>query len=128
MNNPTREDLKVFILIWSFIFLLISVYPLFIGQNVRVWSVVISIIFILVAFIRPTLFKGFYRVWIRIGDFIGNIISKSVLFILFFGLFTPISVILKLFGKDLLRKKINKNKSTYWIEREIQPQPMKNQF
>ncbi len=50
------------------------------------------------------------------------------MFILYFGIFTPVSLVLKILGKDLLKKKMDKQGSSYWIDRETQPQSMKNQF
>lgn len=70
----------------------------------------------------------FYSMWMKVSEFIGSVISKIIMFILYFGLFTIVSIVLKIFGKDLLRKKMDKNQSTYWINREMQPQSMKNQF
>ena len=69
-----------------------------------------------------------YYVWLKFGTYTSNITSKFILFILFFGIFTPISLILKLLNKDLLSKKINKTATTYWIIRKTQPQSMRNQF
>ena len=63
-----------------------------------------------------------------IGEFIGGVISKIIMFALYFGVFTPYSIFLKIIGKDLLNKKIDKSRESYWTEREKQPESMKNQF
>lgn len=71
---------------------------------------------------------NFYKVFIKFGNLIGGIISKIIMFVLYFGLFTPVSIFLKIIAKDLLNKKVDKSKKSYWIERESQPQSMKQQF
>ena len=69
-----------------------------------------------------------YNGWIKFGDTIGKVTSKIILFVLFFLLFTPIALFLRVIGKDLLDKKIKRDKKSYWIEREEQPTSMKYQF
>lgn len=123
-----KKDLIIFSLIWILIFLGIGLYPLLHMNEPKIWSLSIATLFILITIIRPSILKIFYNTWLKVGDFIGGIISKVIMFILYFMLFTPISFILKILGKDLLRKKVNKNKPTYWIIRDIQPESMKNQF
>jgi hypothetical protein len=122
------KKLQTFAYIWGFIFITIALYPLLKSGEIKVWSVVVSITFISTANIRPLFLLGFYNLWTKIGDVIGGIISKIIMFILYFGLFTPISIVLKLLGKDLLDKKVEKSRNSYWIERKTQPQSMKNQF
>ena len=139
MNQKIKKsELKKFSLIWACLFLGIGIYPIYKGDAmlnfslakdlVRIWFVVISGIFLSIAFIKPEILKPFYRLWVKVGEFIGGIISKIIMFILYFGIFTPISFGLKVFGKDLLGKRMDKAASTYWITRDTQPQPMKNQF
>lgn len=128
MKHSQIKDLKTFALIWSLIFLLIGIYPLWTDNPIRLWAVVIMLLFLLVAFVNPYLLNSFYKMWIKLGEFIGGIISKIIMIILFYGMFTPIAFILKLLNKDLLKKKLDKTSSTYWIKRETQPGSLKNQF
>jgi hypothetical protein len=121
-KNIKKKDLKIFAFIWSGIFIAIGIL-----QEVNLFYYIASV-FIIIGLFKPSLFSGFYKVWTKIGEFIGGIISKIIMFILYFGLFTPVSIFLKILGKDLLNKKIDKSKNSYWIERESQPQSMKNQF
>lgn len=121
-NNIKIKDLRTFAFIWSFIFLILGVYN---SVNIFVY---IAGIFMIIGIFRPLILERFYKVWTKLGEFIGGIVSKIIMFILYFGLFTPVSMVLKILGKDLLNKKIDKSKNTYWIEREMQPQSMKNQF
>ena len=79
---------------------------------------------------KPTekLTTKIYNGWIKFGEEIGKVTSKIILFILFFLLFTPIALFFRVIGKDLLNKKIQKEKKSYWIKREVQPTSMKYQF
>ena len=123
-----KYDLKVFALIWAGIFMVVGLLPLLKDDEIRIWAVVISLLFGAISIIKPELLTRFYHLWIKVGEFIGGIVSKVMMFILYFGLFTPVSFALKLLGKDLLDKKIDKSQKSYWIERETQPQSMKHQF
>ncbi len=128
LKEPKLNDLKTFALIWSFIFSIIGLWPLIDNGGIRLWALAITLIFILIAFLKPAILKSFYKIWIKIGEFVGNIVSKVIMIILFYGMFTPTALVLKIFGKDLLRKKLDKNSPTYWIKRETQPGSLKNQF
>ena len=122
------KDLRTFSLIWFAIFTLIGLHPLLKGLELREWSVGLGMLFLLIALIKPQVLKSFYILWVKMGEFMGGIISKVIMFLLYFGFFTPISLILKLLRKDLLQKKIDKQASSYWIRRNTQPQSMKYQF
>ena len=123
-----KKDLVTFGLIWASIFLIIGVYPLYVNEKLRIEAIGIAVMFLLIIGIYPNFFKPFYHVWLKLGTYTSSVTSKLILFILFFGLFTPISFILKLLKKDLLSKKIDKNATSYWIIRKTQPQSMKNRF
>lgn len=123
-----KHDLKVFALIWAGIFMAAGVLPLLKGGDIRIWAVVVSLLFVAVSIIKPELLTRFYQLWTRFGDFMGGIISKVMMFILYFVFITPASFVLRLLGKDLLDKKIDRSQKSYWIERESQPESMKHQF
>ena len=128
MKQAKQNDLKKFALIWSLIFLIVGIWPLFSGNAIRLWAIIIMFIFGIIAFLKPSLLNSFYIIWVKFGEVIGGVISKVIMTILFYGLFTPIAFILKLLNKDLLKKKLDKNRSSYWIKRETQPGSLKNQF
>lgn len=125
----TTKDLRTFEFIWALIFAVIAFYPLFSGSgDIRLWAFGVSMLFVLIALIKPTLLTGFYHTWIKVGEFIGGIVSKVIMFILFYGMFAPIGIIFRLLGKDLLKKKWDTSVKSYWIEREEQPGSLKNQY
>ena len=123
-----KHDLKMFAIIWSAIFGVIALSPLLKGAEIKTWAIVIALIFNIIAFTKPQILTQFYKIWMKFGEFIGGIMSKIMMTILYFGIFTPVSLFLKLIGKDLLNKKVDKSQESYWIERDTQPQSMKNQF
>ncbi|MES2961551.1 MAG: SxtJ family membrane protein [Pseudomonadota bacterium] len=120
------RDLRVFGLIWAGIFLIIS----FKSDKFQPAAIFISASFLLTSLIYPKIYRQtkIYENWIKIGDFLGKINGFLISFILFYGIFTPTAVILRLLKKDLLHKKLNSSKNTYFIDRKIQPGEMKNQF
>lgn len=127
MSRKIR-DLKVFGSIWALIFISISLYPVLSSNEIRMWALVLSLLFAIISLIKPVLLLGFYNVWMKIGHVIGGAVSITILFVLFFMVFTPIALFLKLIRKDLLNKKLDKTQDSYWIDRDIQPHSMKQQF
>ncbi len=125
---PKKKDLVTFALIWALIFMVIGLAPAVKQGDIRIWSVVVSVLFAVIAILKPQVLTGFYKVWVRLGGFVGGVFSKVIMFVLYFGFFTPVSLFLKLLGKDLLNKKVDRSQKSYWIERKEQPQSMKNQF
>lgn len=124
----SKKDLRNFALIWAIIAAFFCLISFFREKEIYVYALVIAVLFVLIALIQPELLSSFYKLWLKVGEYIGGIFSKVIMFILFFCLFTPISLVLNLLGKDLINKKLNKQALSYWINRETQPQSMKNQF
>ncbi len=128
MKKHKISDIKIFVLIWSAIFMLLAFYPLLNKGTINGWFVLIAFIFAIIAMIHPLLLLPFYKRWIQVGEFIGSIVAKIIMVIIFYALFTPVSFVLKILKIDLLDKKIDKEASTYWVKRKIQPSTLKNQF
>ena len=125
-----KSDLRIFGLIWVMIFSGIALYPLINEEEVIYWSLYVAAFFAVSAITYPEIYKiiRFYQVWIKFGDLAGKFNSKIIIFALFYFLFLPISVLLKIFRKDLLGKKINSKAKSYFIDRQQQPKDMENQF
>ncbi len=129
MNNKIEnKQIRNFGILFSFVFLLIAIYPLINKDGLRYWSIIISFLFLVAGFLKLKILIPLLKIWLKFGIFLGNIISPIVLGIIFFGLVTPTSILMKIFKKDHLRLK-KENLSTYWIKKdENQNQSMKNQF
>lgn len=79
----------------------------------------------------PVLLKPLYIVWMSFAMVMGFIMTRVILTILFFGLFTPFSLVAKLLGKDLLDERWDKNTTTYWMKRPkttFDPKSAENMF
>ncbi|XPV70015.1 MAG: SxtJ family membrane protein [Halarcobacter sp.] len=123
-----KNDLKIFVYIWAIIFLMIGVYPILKEEPLRYIFIIISISMFIISLVNINLYIKPYNIWMKFGKIMNKISTFIIMFILFYFLFTPISLILKVFSKDLLNKKIDSTVSSYWIKREEQPQSMKKQF
>jgi len=118
---------KSFGLVFFVVFLLISFYPLLNEESVRIWSLVISVIFLILGLLNSSLLLPLNKLWFKFGIFLGKIISPIIMGFIFFLVVTPIGVIMKLLGKDILNLKYNDYQS-YWIEKNGPKSKMKNQF
>ena len=127
-----QNDIKIgsnksFGIVFFVVFLLISLYPLINQENIRIWSLIISFIFLILGLLNSKILNPFNKLWFKFGIILGRIISPIVMSIIFFFVVTPIALLMKLLKKDLLNLKFNKT-STYWIEKSGPKSKMKNQF
>ena len=127
-NNIKISSNRNFGLVFFGFFLIISIWPLIYGEELRIWSLFISIIFLLLGLFNSKILTPLNKLWIRFGILLGKIVSPVVMGIVYFGVVTPIGVIMKIFKKDILNLKIDKNKKTYWLKKDENKQNMKNQF
>ena len=126
------SDIKIgsnrsFGIVFFIVFLLISIYPIFNEGSIRLWSLLIAAIFLILGLLNSKLLTPPNKVWFKFGLILGKFISPIVMGVIFFGVVTPISFIMRVFGKDLLNLKYN-NKPSYWIEKNGPKSKMKNQF
>ena len=132
-REVTTRDLRVFGLIWGIIFVIIAYNISPESANGAKWSIIFSClslasIFIAVANPRVFIKIKFYQTWIKIGNFLGKVNGFLISFILFYGIFAPVGIILRILKKDLLSKKLDRLADSYFIDRKSQPGDMKNQF
>jgi len=126
------DDIKIgsnksFGIVFFIVFLLISIYPLLNNESIRLWSLIISIVFLILGILNSFLLSPLNKLWFKFGIFLGKIISPIIMGIIFFLVVFPIGFIMRLLGKDLLNLKYNNHKS-YWIEKIEPKSKMKNQF
>ena len=118
---------KSFGIVFFLFFLIVSLFPLFKNENIRVWSLIIAIIFLILGLLNSKFLTPLNKIWFKFGILLGNFVSPIVMSIVFFAIVTPTSLIMKALGKNLLNLKKD-NKKTYWIERSKIKSKMKNQF
>ena len=118
---------KSFGVVFFIVFLIIGTYPLLSQNDVRLWSLIISIIFLILGLLNSKLLTPFNKIWFKFGILLGKIVSPLVMGLIFFFVVTPIGILMRILNKDLLNLKFNK-KTTYWIEKNDPKSKMKNQF
>ena len=115
-------------LVFFVFFLIIGLWPLLGTNEIRYWSIFFSIIFFLLGITNSKLLNPLNKIWFNFGILLGKMISPLVMGIIFFLVVTPIGVIMRVFGKDILSLKYNKKNKSYWIEKIGPKSKMKNQF
>ena len=126
------DDIKIssnrsFGIVFFIVFLLIALYPLSYSGELRVWSTIISLIFLVLGLLNSKILTPLNKLWFNFGIFLGKLISPLIMGIIFFLVVAPIGLMMRLLGKDILNLKYNKNQS-YWIEKNGPKSKMKNQF
>lgn len=129
-NNIELPSNRKFGFFFSFIFLCLSLY--FYLNSLFIQSYIFGLFsfsFFVIAIVKSDLLLPFNKLWMTVGLILGSIITPIALGIIFFGLFTPLAILMRLFGRDELRLKFVK-KASYWIKRETitDANSFKNQF
>ena len=119
---------KSFGIVFSVVFLIVSFYPLTNSESIRLWAIIVSIIFLFLAFSAPKILIIPNKLWFKFGMLIGSIMAPIVMALVYFFTVLPTGLIMRLLGKDLLKQKLNKDAKSYWIERSQPMGSMKNQF
>ena len=127
MKKKSINSNKSFGILFFVVFFLYGIWPILSLNEIRIWSLSIGIIFLILGLLNSKLLTPFHNLWLKFGTLLGRIVSPIVMFLVYFVFITPLAVIIRLFGKDLLRKKFNKSPS-YWIKREKNIGTMKKQF
>ena len=124
----SKSSNRSFGLLFFIIFLILGLWPLKSGENLNFYFIAISLIFLILGLIKSKLLSPFNKFWIKLGVILGNIIAPIVMALVYFVILTPVSLIVRLFGKDLLALKFLKKRKTYWITRKKTLGSMKKQF
>ena len=118
---------KNFGIVFFLVFLLIALYPLIKHENLRLWSLIIAVVFLILGLINSKILTPLNLIWFKFGIFLGKIVSPIILALIFFFVVTPTGLILRLMRKDVINLRYNKNRS-YWIEKSEPKSSMKDQF
>ena len=118
---------RSFGIVFFMVFIFIAIYPLTYYGEIRIWSLIISLIFLILALLNSKILTPFNKLWFKFGIFLGKIISPVIMGLVYFFVVTPIGLTMRLLGKDIINLKYNKNKS-YWSEKNGTKSKMKNQF
>ena len=126
-QNIKISSNRSFGIVFFFVFLIIALYPIINSGELRLWSLLISIIFLILGLINSNILTPLNKIWFKFGLLLGKIISPIIMGIIFFCVVTPIGLFMRLLKKDILNLKFS-NLDTYWIKKEGPKSKMKNQF
>tara|TARA_B100000902_G_C26642507_1_gene589808 strand:- start:92 stop:466 length:375 start_codon:yes stop_codon:yes gene_type:complete len=118
---------RSFGIVFFIVFILIGLWPILNNQEIRVWSVIISLFFLILGIFNSPILKPLNIIWYKFGVLLGMLIAPIFIGVVYFLVVTPTGIIMRLLGKDLINLKKNNNKS-YWIKKTDSKTIMKNQF
>ena len=130
---PQKTKIKIssnrsFGIVFFFVFLIVSLWPLINENPIRVWSIIIAIIFLILGLMNSKILKPLNILWFKFGVLLGSIVAPIVMGLIFFSVITPTGFIMKIMGRDLLNSKYDDKKKSYWINRDKSKSTMKQQF
>ena len=128
MNNIKPGSIKSFGIVFFFVFVIIALYPLLNENSIRVWSLIVSFIFLFLGMLNSPLLKPLNLIWFKFGLFLGKMIAPIIMGIVYFIVVFPTFLILKLFKRNYLNIKYQRNKNSYWINVENKQTTMRDQF
>ena len=114
-------------IVFSIVFLIIAIWPILNQNEIRIWSIIISLIFLILGLINSKFLSPLNKAWFKFGLILGSVIAPVVMGVIYFLVVTPTGLIMKALGKDILGLKRNKN-NTYWLEKDNSNNNLKNQF
>ena len=128
MNKIKISSNRNFGLFFFVVFLIVGIWPLTSGESIRIWFINISAIFLILGLMNSKLLTPLNKLWLKLGIILGAVIAPIVMGVVFFLVVTPIGLVMRLLGKDLINKKYDKKIKTYWIDRDKNIGSMKKQF
>ena len=127
MDDIKLGSNKSFGIVFFVFFFIISFYPLINGNNIRIWALVISGLFLFLGLINSKILNPLNRIWFKFGIFLGKIVSPTIMGLIFFLVVTPIGIFMRIIKKNFLNLKFDDSKS-YWVKKDELKSKMKNQF
>tara|TARA_X000000950_G_scaffold285174_1_gene390315 strand:+ start:316 stop:699 length:384 start_codon:yes stop_codon:yes gene_type:complete len=127
MEDKKISSNRSFGIVFFVFFFIIAIYPLINSGDIRIWSLIIAVVFLALALINSKLLTPLNKIWFKFGILLGKFISPIIMGIIFFLIVTPIGLIMRIIGKDILNLKFN-NSESYWIKKSGPISKMKNQF
>jgi len=119
---------KNFGIVFSIVFMVISLYPLVNDEGVNLWYFIIATILFVIAYVSPKILSVPNLLWFKFGEVLGAVVAPIVIGIVYFATVVPIGIIMKLVGKDLVKKNFDKRLDSYWLKRSQNIGSMKDQF
>ena len=124
----SQSSNRSFGLLFFVVFLILGLWPLKNSLDPNLYLISISAVFLILGLINSKILSPLNKLWIKFGEILGMIIAPLVMALVYFIVLTPVSLIVRIFGKDLLGLKFLKQKDSYWINRKKKRLSMKKQF
>jgi hypothetical protein len=124
----SQSSNRSFGLLFFIVFIVVGLWPVIKGETANIYLILISLFFLIFGLINSKILSPFNRAWIKFGEILGLIIAPIIMALVYFIILTPISLIVRMFGKDLLGLKFLKKQDTYWMKRKKKLGTMKKQF
>ena len=124
----SQSSNRSFGFVFFVVFLIIGLWPIKNGENLNSYFLVVSALFLILGLINSKILSPLNKLWIKFGEILGIMIAPIVMAIVYFIILTPVSLIVRILGKDLLGLKFLKEKKTYWIKRKKNIGSMNKQF
>lgn len=127
MNELQIGSNRSFGIVFFVVFMIIALWPILNNENIRIWSLIISILFLFLGIFNSKLLTPLNKLWMKFGLLLGKVVSPIVMAVIYFGVVTPTGLIMRMLGKDIL--KLNKNNcNSYWEKKDNSSNNMNNQF
>ena len=113
----SQSSNRSFGLLFFIVFIVVGLWPVIKGETANIYLILISLFFLIFGLINSKILSPFNKAWIKLGEILGLIIAPIIMALVYFIILTPISLIVRMFGKDLLSLKFLKKQDTYGIKR-----------
>ena len=123
-----KSSNRSFGILFFLVFLGFGLWPLTIEMSPNVYLIIISVIFLTLGLLNSKLLSPLNEIWIKFGEILGRIIAPLIMALVYFLILTPISLLVRAFGKDLLGLKYLKQQNSCWIKRKKEIGTMDKQF
>ena len=124
----SQSSNRSFGLLFFLVFLILGLWPLKNSLDPNLYLISISAVFLILGLTNSKILSPLNKLWIKFGEILGMVIAPLVMALVYFIVLTPVSLIVRIFGKDLLDLKFLKEKDSYWINRKKKRLSMKKQF
>jgi hypothetical protein len=122
-----KSSSKSFGYLFFGLFLILSLWPVLNDNSVNFLFLSISAVFLFLTILNAKILDFLNNYWIKLGELLGRVVAPIIMFLVFFVIVTPLSLLTKLLKKDLLNMRFNDSK-TYWTNKVKKIDSMDKQF
>ena len=123
-----KNQNRSFGLLFFIVFLALALWPLTKKGEINIYLISIALIFLVLGLLNSKILSPLNKAWIKFGEILGRVIAPIVMAVVYFLILTPISLLVRLFGKDLIGMKFSNDIKSYWIKRKKNLGSMDKQF